>query len=251
MTLQLPDTTWHIPPHSPLLKDEIHIWRAGLKQPHAWLEKSTRWLNAVEQARAAKFRLEPDRLRFQIGRSVLRLLLSHYLNVQPDAINFEFSRYGKPYLAGTPLHFNISHSGDWVLLAFSRPYEIGIDVEQQVDRRDLPLLAAQYFSPAEAAALKSLPAENQLPGFYDGWTRKEAYIKGQGAGLALPLADFDVTIPALTPERLLAHRGDPAEVSRWWLVPLRVESGYSAAFAVASGEIVPAWHHFTWTPDLF
>ena len=49
--------------------------------------------------------------------------------------------------------------------------------------------------------------------FYRGWTRKEAYAKGKGDGLALGQAEAD-------------------EVDGWWLSDLPAPAGYVASLAV-------------------
>ena len=74
-----------------------------------------------------------------------------------------------------------------------------------------------------------------MEGFYNCWTRKEAFVKALGRGLSIALTDFDVTLRPGEPARLLRHEGDPDAARRWRLIPLRVQSGFAGALAV------PAW----------
>ncbi|NJO08000.1 MAG: 4'-phosphopantetheinyl transferase superfamily protein, partial [Chloroflexaceae bacterium] len=74
--------------------------------------------------------------------------------------------------------------------------------------------------------------------FFVGWTRKEAYIKARGAGLALSLKQFVVSLTPAAPARLLATHDDPAEHTRWTLADLPPIPGYAAALAAAGND----WH---------
>jgi 4'-phosphopantetheinyl transferase len=78
-----------------------------------------------------------------------------------------------------------------------------------------------------------LHPEEQIIGFYNCWTRKEAYIKAQGLGLSLPLDGFDVSLgePAL----LRATRPNTSEAARWSLRALDAGTGYAGALAVEEG----------------
>jgi 4'-phosphopantetheinyl transferase len=68
--------------------------------------------------------------------------------------------------------------------------------------------------------------------FFRCWTRKEAYIKACGEGLALPLDSFDVEFAAGKPAALLATRPDPSLAGCWQLHDLSTEPGYVAALAI-------------------
>lgn len=93
-----------------------------------------------------------------------------------------YSNYGRPYLTA-PVDFNISHSGDYVLCAFSRHCRIGIDIE-----KIQPLKLANFRRQMTDAEWNQVnAAANPLRAFYDYWTRKEAAIKAIGHGLSLPL----------------------------------------------------------------
>ena len=95
------------------------------------------------------------------------------------------------------------------------------------------LMAATVFSPYEQAVLRRLPIAQQATAFFNGWTRKEAYIKAHGQGLSMPLADFDVTLAPDEPVRLVATRPDPTEAQRWSLYGWSPAAQWVAALAVA------------------
>ena len=122
-----------------------------------------------------------------------------------------------------------------MLLAFTSQRPLGVDVEQIRPLQKMERLVERFFSPAERVAFRALPDGQREAAFFAGWTRKEAYIKGRGLGLALPLHQFDVTL-APAEARLLADRQTPAAVGSWVLRSLDFIPGYAAALAVR-GEI--------------
>jgi 4'-phosphopantetheinyl transferase len=87
------------------------------------------------------------------------------------------------------LSFNISHAGDWAVMAVGHAIDVGVDIEDC--RRGAPLdLADRSFARSEAADLSRLPVAEQSSRFFELWTLKESYIKARGLGLAIPLDSF-------------------------------------------------------------
>ncbi|HYO92152.1 MAG TPA: 4'-phosphopantetheinyl transferase superfamily protein [Pyrinomonadaceae bacterium] len=159
-----------------------------------------------------------------------------YLNIVPEQLRFRYGSFGKPALisdsGGKELRFNVAHSGGRALYAFSSRRELGIDIEQVREDFDYLEIAEHFFSRREISTLRALPAAAQARGFFNCWTRKEAYIKAHGAGLSIPLNSFDVSLVPGEPARLLSVRDDPQAASRWSLQEIEVEAGYVAALAV-------------------
>lgn len=217
--------------------NEVHVWRASLEVPPQEQERLYSILDPDEQRRANRFRFPKDRRHFTVARGVLRLLLGRYLKKEPEELNFAYNKYGKPALLAelnpACLQFNLSHSGERVLYAFTLQRELGIDIEW-VQRHigEMDQIARRFFSPHENQSLFALPEEQREVGFFNCWTRKEAYIKARGKGLYLPLHEFDVTLAPGEAARLLATRDDPAHVSRWIMQALRPDKDYVAALAV-------------------
>jgi 4'-phosphopantetheinyl transferase len=219
-----------------LSDDEVHVWRATLDWPLPHVQMLQQLLAQDERQKADRFYFARDRLHYIVARGLLRTLLGHYLKLPPDQLHFDYNAYGKPALvtgsAQAPLSFNLSHSGGLVLYAFARNRALGIDVECVRPIRDYEQMAEQVFSPYEQSILRALPADKKIEAFFNGWTRKEAYIKARGQGLSLPLDQFDVTLAPGEPARLLHTRGDPQEAQRWSLQELSVDPDYKAALAV-------------------
>lgn len=151
-----------------------------------------------ERARAARFLSPQHASRFIVAHARLRQLLAPLVQVAPDQIRFDAAAHGKPHLAdaaaASGLQFNLSHSDGWGLVGWAHRRHIGVDVEVWRAMRDERALVHRYFAPAEIAAYEALPDAARAEGFFNGWTRKEAYIKAVGRGLGLPLDSFDVSL---------------------------------------------------------
>ncbi len=228
---------WHPPPESLVLpREEVHVWRVALDPDEAVIHALKGTLSAVELERAGRFYFAKDRRAFTVARGVLRTVLGRYLGQPPQQIAFTYGPHGKPALPVEPgqpsLCFNLSHSGNLALIAAAWGREIGVDVEQHRVRVNAEPIAERFFSPAEVAVFTALPAEQKQAAFFACWTRKEAYIKARGKGLAIPLDEFDVSLRPGEAARLLATRDDPREAGRWSLRELEIDPGYSAALMV-------------------
>jgi 4'-phosphopantetheinyl transferase len=155
-------------------------------------------LSADERQRAARFVFERDRRRYAAARARLRQLLGERLGVAPESLQFVYSPHGKPALARRPgqrdLRFNLSHCGDVAAYAFAEGREVGVDVEAVRPLPGADEVAMRFFSHRERAAYLRLAASARPQGFFDCWTRKEAFVKALGHGLSHPLEAFDVSL---------------------------------------------------------
>jgi len=227
---------WDAAPRAlPWPRAEVHVWRTVLGWPDEAAADFERSLSDDERQRMNRFRFAEDRRRYLVGRGLLRRLLGRYLNLEPHRLRFDYTPQGKPFLAGDSaqrsLQFNVSHSGELLLIGVTDGRALGVDVELIRSDIEAEAIAVRFFSPREREALAQLPAASQVDAFFDCWTRKEAYIKAKGDGLSLPLDQFDVAFMPGETARLLATRPDPAEAQRWSLAALDVAHGYKAALA--------------------
>lgn len=228
---------WTLPPGSlNLERQHVDIWRLSLNLLVDSVKLIESTLSADEAERAARFRFEVDKNRFIVAHGALRKILGRYLNCDPAELTFSINQYGKPALVNSALEFNLSHSGDFVLIAVTQGRKIGVDVERIRQGISSHVIAQQYFSKAEVAELQALPIEQRESAFFKCWTRKEAYIKAQGLGLALPLESFDVSLTPNQPAILRATRPDSQESARWALRSLDVDPNYAGAVAVEGAE---------------
>ena len=233
---QTPDI-WRPPPEKLNLPNgEVHVWRALLEQPQGLL---TSWWNTLakdERERAGRFHFDRDRHQYIAGRGILREILGQYLNEKPGSLRFSYTYYGKPSLKGDPAEicFNLSHAAGVGLFAFGIRREVGVDIEKILPDIEYRQIASRFSSKNESAALLALPENQQRQAFFLCWTRKEAYIKGIGEGLSLPLHSFDVSLAPGRPAVLIAVRGDEQEAGRWNLKALQPGPDFEAAL-VAEG----------------
>lgn len=223
-----------------LPEGEVHVWRVCLAQPEGRVDALSRLLSTEERVRAGRF-VAPDLgAHFAVARGVLRQLLGKYLGVAPRELRFAYGRHGKPGLAEpqgqSRLCFNLSHSHQLALYAVSRGREVGIDVEHPRPGVDVERLARRFFAPQEIDGLLRLPVDRRREGFYNCWTRKEAYLKARGEGITVALDSFAVTLEPGAPAALLRCAADPDEVERWRLQALFPGEGYVAALCAAGDD---------------
>jgi 4'-phosphopantetheinyl transferase len=223
----------------------VDVWRLSLTASPAIREPLWGLLCERERQRAGRFAFERDRDRFVVAHGAVRSILSLYTRVSGRELEFVAGSAGKPALpAGAP-RFNLSHSGDQALLAVSWECEVGVDLEAVRALEDIDGLAATCFSATERRVLAQLPEALRLEAFYDGWTRKEAFLKLLGDGLSRPLDSFDVTLTPGEPARLLRVAGERA--GRWVLQSLEVGGGHRGA--LASEAPAPVVRLKTWEID--
>jgi 4'-phosphopantetheinyl transferase len=201
-------------------EDTIHIWGIHVPGVLDRLDVLHAVLCEKEREKAARFHRAADRHASIAARGALRILLSGYTGIPAAGIDFHYSETGKPHVADSDVDFNVSHSGDWVVLAFGRNRNIGIDVERI--KRDMEVLpiASRYFTPEEAALIEN--AEDRHTMFFQLWARKEAYVKACGSALFRELSSFAIPI----------ENGDLPEIGTkggWIFQRLEAGSKYAAA----------------------
>lgn len=216
--------------------DRVDVWATALDRAPADVAALHAGLDDAEAARASRFHFAHDARRFVVARAILRELLGAYLGVAPAAVRLVYGARDKPALAppldAAGVQFNVSHSGEIALYAVGRHRRIGVDVERVRPLDDLAGLAGRNFSRAECAALFALPPARRPAAFFACWTRKEAYVKALGEGLAHPLDAFTVAFADGAPARIVDIAGDADAAARWTLAAVDVGTGYAAAVAV-------------------
>jgi 4'-phosphopantetheinyl transferase len=232
--------TWQSPPTNTYLANHaVHVWQASLELPDADVAHLSSLLAPDERARAERFRFARDKRRYTVGRGVLRQILGRYLGVAPQQLAFTYNTHGKPALAElyahTGIRFNLSHSGELALYAVSCERDVGVDIEQLRDGIDEIAIAERFFSAAERAELQALPPAERKIAFFRCWTRKEAYIKAHGDGLAMPLDQFSVPLEHQPSSKRIVT-SDARESERWSFVSLDCHPAYAAAVVVEGSD---------------
>lgn len=209
-----------------LSERELHIWAVPLDQPSPPLLE----LTEDEQARAERYRCPRTRATFVQTRTALRRLLGRYLGLSPLAVVLERGAQGKPRLgAGMgALQFNVSHSGRLALIALSRA-TVGIDLEWMQADLDWRELLPVCCHPVELAAFKGATDSEGRARLLRLWTAKEAYLKGRGEGLSLPLTAILLNADAGGWQPDLEAPWDDSQC--WRLQPLDLLPGYLGCIA--------------------
>ena len=220
----------------------VHLWRVGIDRLPMDPGELFALLSADERERARAMASETCRRRYVAVRGLLRLLLAAHTGLAPERIGFAYNPHGKPSLSpaassndegpracAAPLGFGIAHSGRLALLAIRAGGEVGVDVEYERAAAREAEIAARFFSSEEAGTVRERSGPERRIAFYRLWTRKEAYVKARGRGLAVSFPRFTVSADACA--RLLADEEDPAGPDEWLLADVPVPVPFYAACA--------------------
>ncbi|HSK45714.1 MAG TPA: 4'-phosphopantetheinyl transferase superfamily protein [Candidatus Binatia bacterium] len=213
----------------PMAKDTIELRSLSLLSCQGETERLARYLCAGERERSERFHFQADYERYIAARAALRLQLGAFLGCDPKSLSFQYTSYEKPFLERCDVEFNLSHSGDWVLFAFTRSGEIGVDIEKIRPIPDMREVARVNFAASEFALWEATHDADRVAAFYRCWTRKESFIKAIGEGLSCPLDSFEVSFGVHQPARLMSVEGDESLANHWWMADLPGFSGYAAA----------------------
>ncbi|ERT08020.1 phosphopantetheine--transferase domain protein [Lyngbya aestuarii BL J] len=216
-----------------LSSDEVQVWLAEFGELNEQLHEFEQLLSPDERERANRYRQQRDRVRFIVARGVLRIVLAGYLGLSPSELEFNYSERGKPQLKtnSTGIEFNVSHSEDKALFAIALNRRVGIDIEL-IRPMEVLQLAKRFFRESEYLFLRALEDREQIRGFFQLWTAKEAYVKATGEGLA-GLETVEISLPKLESAENLAVQGQGC---RWMLHSLDLGNNYCAAIAVEGKE---------------
>lgn len=221
-----------------LASGEVHVWCAGLDLPPETAARLHTTLSADERKRSARFRFQRDRRHFAAAHGVLRDLLGRYLETQAERISYVYNAFGKPELShefAGRFKFNLSHSASLALIAIAADSRVGVDLEHLRAQSDYAEITQQFFSATEIEQLSRLPQHLYAEAFLACWTRKEAYLKACGSGLATPLNSFSVPLASDPAPCPVDPDGAPNE-KPWSFHTLRPAPGYIGALAIEESD---------------
>jgi 4'-phosphopantetheinyl transferase len=162
-----------------LKNNQVDVWRIKISSNLEFIDDFFKVLLPDEIIRANRYMQKKDRLRFVVSRGSLRCLLSKYTNQSATSIKFVVSSNKKPFIYQQNLKYNVSHSGDWVLIAISNT-EVGVDTEEMDATFNYKEILADNFSKDE---INYIAHQDSVNSFYLLWTRKEALTKATAQGL--------------------------------------------------------------------
>ena len=218
------------------INNEFEVVITQLKSEPKAVRDAEALLSEDERQRSNCFAFDRDRNRFIIARAGLRRLLAERLGTRPESVELRYGQYGKPELthefSADDLRFNTSHSEDVAVYALSNGRDIGVDVEAIRAMPDGDDVAAHCFSTRENEAYGGLDAGDKLEGFFNCWTRKEAFIKALGDGFNRPLDSFDVPLVPGDPEKVVRIGSIPGDHRGWQLYSFTPVYGYAGAVVI-------------------
>ncbi|MDR3492637.1 MAG: 4'-phosphopantetheinyl transferase superfamily protein [Gammaproteobacteria bacterium] len=219
--------------------NEVSLWRAALSVTEEQLSEFFAVLSPDEIARAEKFKFPIHKQRFIAARGILRCILSYYLLIEPQEIQFSYTAHGKPYIADNDVEFNVSHSHDMAVFAVTKRFPIGVDIEKIKSTYE-DAVAKRYFSQQEYAGLQEVSLAQQAKTFYQIWANKEAVIKAMGLGVHYSLESF--TVPIKETKRVFSLQ---LEKTNWSLQTFAAHPDYTAA--VVTEQPIEKILYWEWT----
>ncbi len=112
------------------------------------------------------------------GEELVKKALADYSGNKYADGSIKREERGKPFFENLPVHFSVSHSGEfWVCLMAD--FNVGIDI-QAYRTLKYEKVARRFFFHEEAEYV----SQQGIDGFFQIWTRKEAYVKYMGNGLS-------------------------------------------------------------------
>lgn len=191
------------------LNREVHVYIAFVSKyvnsgQRAWYE---RLLAEEEYRKYSKLHFSKDRDIYLTAHVLLRVVLSKYAHVPPEAWAFTSNRFGRPEIlsreeGAASLRFSLSRTRGMVVCGIARSMEIGVDVEEVRPLNDLETLSNHVLTEGEQSWLRRRAEHERLESFFQLWTLKEAYLKAKGVGLSQPLNEVGFDLDGEKPPRL-------------------------------------------------
>jgi 4'-phosphopantetheinyl transferase len=222
------------PPELPA-KDTIHLWWIDLDSLGHADAAPAALLSPAELEHAARFHFARDAARYRLCRAMLRMGLGWYLGRNPREIELRTGKFGKPYVTGANLFFNVAHSAGLGVIAFSTRSEVGVDVEAADRPVEVMDIASSYFTARETALIATAHEPEQLRAFLRIWTRKEAVLKAVGCGIPNGLNRVDVIRGLVTFDGEEITPGNYGK-SEWLVRDLTPREGFAGAIAASPGD---------------
>ncbi len=214
---------------------QVHVWQANMDALSIYPKDISKVLSPDELDRANKFKFPKDREHFILRRYQLRFILSKYCVCQPNEVMLRYNSYKKPFIyipEFEGIKFNLSFSGNLMVVGLSKNNDIGIDIEKVRQMHDLENIAMENFSLQEVKYLKG--TSDKTTTFFKIWTRKEAFIKATGNGMYYLLKSFCVNINSSWSYEHLVIFNHPMESRLWRTAALNISDGYIASMAIKS-----------------
>jgi 4'-phosphopantetheinyl transferase len=224
-------------------EDFVDILYGDILLDESHQQKYWPFLSKDEQKKAKTFKRQDLQKKYIYTRAVLRKFLASYINIQPEDLDIKTNQYGKPFLAKGGLYFNLSHTGNKLVIAISNIDNIGIDLEQCRHRKNLPGLVNKCFSKEESAFWHSLPEEKKINIFFQFWVKKEAFVKAVGRGISMGLNQCIINPENQT--QFLSIPNNYGSSADWKIIDLPLDKNCACALVIKNQAIQLKRHTLT------
>lgn len=228
-----------------LKPSEVHLWKIQIKENETYLNTLKKYLNKNEINNSEEFRQKIDQIRFIFSRAMLKRILSIYTNKPVNDLIFSYNKFNKPYIKNNlHIHFNISHSNDLIIFAFTISHQIGTDIENIKLIEEIDSISKLVFSEIEYYQWKNTPEENKIFSFYQLWTYKESIIKAIGTGFSYNTRNFTIEKTEKN-TKIIFHEKEKFNIPDSWTIEnIPIDNNYYAAFATPQN--VSLIKYFEW-----
>ncbi len=211
------NVTWHNSVGS-INPNALNVFNIDISDFIGTIPQLSHILTSEELEKSAKYFKTHDQHRSIISKAILKILVGKLINRLPSQISFFYDKNSKPYLLNSELHFNISHSGNKIVIAFhTKP--IGIDVEKIDLEFNFNEILNTVFTPIEIQTI--LEAKNSFYEFYKFWTRKESFVKALSKGID----DDFIKIPSLDGVHYFESDSIPSYMN-WSIQSIPIDGNY-------------------------
>jgi 4'-phosphopantetheinyl transferase len=204
------------------LSDEIHVVRINISKNLYRISDQKNLLRSSEKQKLSRIVKQEDKNIFLCSQVMKRIVCGRIMNIPPDEISFGFTENKKPFINGhSDFHFNISHSGNWMTMIFSKN-PCGIDVEKIQPDFDFDEVMQSAYHPDEIGYVQQ--SQNNTKAFFRIWTIKESFLKATGDGLIDNLSDLNM----MGNSTLLEHS------IPWQIQSFMIDGGYYCSICFKS-----------------
>jgi 4'-phosphopantetheinyl transferase len=209
----------------------IKLWQGEIAAEEADYQRYWHILDQTEQQHANSIKNEQQYKRYVAVHARLRILLGDAVNAAPEQLRIHKAEFGKPYLVDYPeLAFNLSHTANKMVVVTAYHCVLGVDIELCKPRTNLAALVDKCFAEEELNYWQQLPESHQTLAFYRFWTRKEAFVKATGRGIALGLKQCVVN--PQNPSELLRIPENYGQASKWLIQDIDLGGSICGALVV-------------------
>jgi len=209
-------------------------------------------INEKDIKKGLSFYQTKDQISSLISKYSLRFLLNNYLNLNFKNYDFEFNKYSKPFIPNfinaLNLQYNLSHSGEYLLISLNCYDNIGIDIEFMNKKIEIECLKDQFFSKYELDIWKTLKEDEKIEYFYKVWACKESILKGIGMGFSYLPSNISFEFSPDNNGKIIQSSvcHEESDFDQWKTKLFKIDNNYQSAFSVRKNTFHVKYINWDW-----